>query len=183
MDGKRSGITILLAEDDDDQYRLIREVFEEARLFHELLRFKNGGDLIDYLLARGAYQDRVMDKSLPCIILLDRNMPIVDGTQTLKDIKSHPLLRKLPVIMLTSSERPEHVVEAYDLGANSFISKPFTLDGFMQVVNALKLYWVDIVRLPEPLDLPGRGVGDAVRKAEAGATTAPVQSRVPSPSH
>lgn len=152
---KSTPVNILLAEDDEEQYEFLVEVFKHARLYHELTRFKHGGDLLDYLLARGAYAGRVIDKSIPCIVLLDMDMPVMEGKETLKQIKSHAALRKLPVVMLTGSEHPHDIEQAYDLGAASYIRKPVAFDEFLRVINGFGVYWLSIVELPPATGLPG----------------------------
>ncbi len=156
MNHKGITVNILLAEDDDAEFELARQVFERSRLSARLTRFVNGAELLDFLLDRGRHAGRAIDKSRPCLILLDMNMPEMGGRETLKTLKSHPALRKLPVIMLTNSGDQEDVIGAYDLGVNSFIRKPLTFGEFVEVVNALKLFWFDVAELPAPLDLPGR---------------------------
>ena len=160
-------VNILMAEDDDAEFELVRRAFASSRLSCRLTRFANGKDLLDFLLARGGHAGRVIDKNLPCIVLLDMDMPVLDGRDTLKALKSHPLLRRLPVIMLTGSAADEDVVNAYDLGANSFVRKPLTYGDFVEAVNALELFWFDVAVLPVPLDLPGRGA-QAQAPASAG---------------
>lgn len=155
MNNKSTGVNILLAEDDDDQFAFIVEVFKKARLLHALVRFKHGAELLDYLLARGSYEDRAIDKRKPCIILLDMDMPVMEGKETLKKLKADLTLRKLPVIMLTGSEQPQDIEESYDYGAASYIRKPMTFDGFMKIINAFQNYWLDIVELPSSTGLPG----------------------------
>lgn len=156
MNQRATTVNILLAEDNDAEYALVREAFARSRLSCRLTRFPNGKDLLDFLLARGGHAGRVIDKNLPCIILLDMDMPVMDGRDTLKALKSDPRLRRLPVIMLTGSAAREDVINAYDLGANSFIRKPLNYGEFVEAVNALELFWFDVAVLPVPLDLPGR---------------------------
>lgn len=157
MGRKDVAVNVLLVEDDEREFGLAREAFAQSRLAHRLTRLENGQDLLDYLLARGRHAERVIDKNVPCIILLDMKMPVLDGPATLKALKGHPALRKLPVIMLTNSNSQEDVVGVYDLGANSFIRKPLTFAELAAAVNALKLFWFDLAELPLPLELPGRG--------------------------
>lgn len=155
MNQRATSVNILMAEDDDAEFELARKAFESSRLSCRLTRFANGKDLLDFLLAWGRHAGRVIDKSLPCIILLDMDMPVMDGRETLKALKTHPLLRRLPVIMLTGSAGQEEVINAYDLGVNSFVRKPLAYGDFIDAVNALKLFWFDVAALPVPLDLPG----------------------------
>jgi len=150
--------TIVVAEDDDAEYDLLKHAFEEARLLHSLVRLRNGQEVIDYLLARGKFADRVLEAHLPCIVLLDMNMPVKDGKTTLEELKRNPKLKTLPVIMLTGTRDQEEVIESYKLGANAFIRKPFDFYDFMRAVGAFKLFWLDVVELPPALDLPGPSV-------------------------
>jgi len=156
MNHKGITVNILMAEDDDAEFALAQEVFARSRLSARLTRFVDGRDLLDYLLARGRHARRVIEKNRPCIILLDMNMPAMDGRETLKELKTNPALRKLPVIMLTNSGGQEAVISAYDLGANSFIRKPLTFGEFVEAVNAMEQFWFDVAELPAPLDLPDR---------------------------
>jgi len=103
MNKRAASVNILLAEDDDAEYGMVERVFADSALSHRLVRFKDGRALLDFLLARASQEKRVIDKHLPCVILLDMNMPGMTGVETLRELKSHPALRKLPVIMLTSS--------------------------------------------------------------------------------
>lgn len=156
MAKKNVVVNILMAEDDDAEFALAREVFARSDMAHRLMRFENGKELIDYLLARGRHEGRVIDKSMPLVIILDMNMPVMEGRATLTKLKTDPCLRKLPVIMLTSSDAQEDIIDAYDSGANSYIRKPLTFAEFAVVVDAMKSFWFDIAELPRPLDLPGR---------------------------
>lgn len=169
MNHRATTVNILLAENDDAEFELVREAFAHSRLSCQLIRFAHGRDLQEYLLAQGRHAGRVIDKNIPCIILLDMDMPVMDGRDTLKALKSHPVLRRLPVIMLTGSAAQEDIINAYDLGANSFIRKPMTYGEFVEVVNALELFWFDVAVLPTPLDLPGRGA-EPVAYAPSGRT-------------
>lgn len=161
-------VTILLVEDDDDEFELAQIAFEALHLQRYLVRMRHGKDLIDFLLARGKFKDRVIINKSAHLILLDINMPVMGGHETLKQLKSDKTLRKLPVIMLTGSEREEDVIRAYDLGANSFIRKPFTAEQFIKVVTALELYWLNIVKLPPTNDLPGLTTNNPAEATKTG---------------
>ena len=140
-------VRILLAEDDDDDFYLTREAFKEAHLLNELRRVRDGEELMDYLLHRGVYsaQDSAPE---PALILLDLNMPRKDGREALREIKSDPVLRRYPVVVLTTSHAEEDIVRSYELGVNSFISKPVTFPGLLDAVRVLGRYWFEIVELP-----------------------------------
>jgi CheY-like chemotaxis protein len=137
----------LLAEDDDDDYFLTVEAMKQARLLNDLVRVCDGEELLDYLLHRGVFA--VPDSSpAPALILLDLNMPRKDGREALRDIKSHPELRRLPVVVLTTSRAEEDIIRSYELGVNSFISKPVTFPGLVEALKILGRYWFEIVELP-----------------------------------
>src|SRR5574340_1676975 len=123
MTKNRKPIDILLAEDDEDDYLLIAEALEESRLANKVHWVKDGEELLDYLYRRGNYA-KPEESPIPGIILLDLNMPRKDGREALKEIKSDPGLRKIPIIVLTTSKAEEDILRSYDLGVNSFIRKP-----------------------------------------------------------
>jgi CheY-like chemotaxis protein len=141
-------ITILLADDDADDRMLAKEALEESRLANDLHFVENGEQLMDYLLHRGAYADQATSPR-PGLILLDLNMPKKDGREALREIKDDPDLRRIPVIVLTTSKAEEDIYRTYDLGVNSFITKPVTFEGLVGVMRALGKYWFEIVELPQ----------------------------------
>jgi CheY-like chemotaxis protein len=143
----KTPVVILMAEDDEDDYMLTREAFEEAGLKTDLRWVRDGEELMDYLLRRGQYQDAAKSPR-PVIILLDLNMPKKDGREALKEIKAHPDLRAIPVLAMTTSNAKEDIQYTYGLGANSFIRKPVGFNRFVDVVRVIDKYWLDIVRLP-----------------------------------
>jgi DNA-binding response OmpR family regulator len=102
---------------------------------------------MDYLLNRGEYADKAKYPA-PGIILLDLNMPRKDGREALREIKSHDMLKRIPVVILTTSKAEEDIIRSYDLGVNSFITKPVTFEGLIKVMSAIGAYWFDIVELP-----------------------------------
>lgn len=136
-----------MAEDDEDDYMLTKEAFEEAGLKTDLRWVRDGEELMDYLLRRGDYQE-ASKSPRPVIILLDLNMPKKDGREALKEIKTHPDLRAIPVLAMTTSNAKEDIQYTYGLGANSFIRKPVGFNRFVDVVRVIDKYWLDIVRLP-----------------------------------
>jgi CheY-like chemotaxis protein len=140
-------ISILMADDDEDDRQLAKEALEESRLVNELRFVVDGEDLMDYLHHRGKYQDATLSPR-PGIILLDLNMPKKDGREALKEIKSDPELRRIPVVVLTTSDAEEDIIRSYDMGVNSFIKKPVTFDGMVEIMKALGDYWFQIVELP-----------------------------------
>jgi CheY-like chemotaxis protein len=143
----RRPITILMADDDDDDRMLAKEALAECRLANDLHFVEDGEELIDYLCYRGQYSDP-QSAPRPGLILLDLNMPKKDGREALKDIKSHAELRHIPIVILTTSKAEEDIYRSYDLGANSYITKPVTFDSLVDVMKALGRYWFEIVELP-----------------------------------
>ncbi|HIJ89497.1 MAG: response regulator [Desulfobulbaceae bacterium] len=138
---------ILIAEDDDDDFLLTQEAFEEYHLRNAIYRVKNGEELLDYLQRKGPYAEP--EKSpRPTLILLDLNMPKMDGREALKQIKSLPNLRRIPVVVLTTSDAEEDIAKTYELGVNSFIRKPVSFEEFLKTIRTLKEYWLEIVALP-----------------------------------
>ena len=144
----KEAIVILMADDDPDDCLLVSKAFEESRLCNDLRFVKNGEELMDYLYQRDKYQNAA-DAPRPGIILLDLNMPKKDGREALREIKSDPSLRSIPVVILTTSKEDEDVLRSYDLGANSYVTKPVTFQGLVDVVKSLGNYWLEIVELPE----------------------------------
>ena len=140
-------ITILMADDDPDDRMLTRDAFVESRLANDLRFVTNGEELMDYLRQRGPYS-AAADAPRPDVILLDLNMPRKSGRDALREIKSDPELRRIPVIILTTSKAEEDVYRSYDLGANCYIQKPVTFDSLVEVVRALGTFWFQIVTLP-----------------------------------
>lgn len=147
MKGRRTQVTILMADDDDDDCMLAREALIESRLAHDLHVVRNGEELLDYLHQRGKYAEPSTSPR-PGLILLDLNMPRKDGREALKEIKSEPTLRTIPVIVITTSKAEEDVRRCYNLGANSYIIKPVTFTGLVEVMRSIAKYWFEIVELP-----------------------------------
>ena len=145
----RKLVTILMADDDMDDREFARTAMQESRLMNELRFVEDGEELLDYLYRRGAYADP-KSSPRPGLILLDLNMPRKDGREALREIKSDPALRQIPVVVLTTSKAEEDILSSYDLGANCFISKPVTFDGLVEVVKVLDKHWFQIVELPRP---------------------------------
>lgn len=140
-------ITILLADDDDEDIMLSREALEESRLANDLRVVKDGQELTDYLLRKGDYSDPE-DSPRPGLILLDLNMPRKDGREALQEIKDNPELRSIPIVVLTVSDADEDIYDSYDLGVNSYIQKPVTFDSLVDIMKTIGLYWFQIVELP-----------------------------------
>jgi CheY-like chemotaxis protein len=138
---------ILMADDDADDRLLVKDALGECQLTDRLIFVENGEELMDYLLRRGNYG--APDAApRPGLILLDLNMPRKDGREALREIRAHPDLRRIPVVAFTTSKADTDVGAIYDLGANSFISKPVAFDALVNVMRALAAYWFGIVELP-----------------------------------
>lgn len=143
---KLKTITILMADDDPDDRMLTKEALVENKLANDLHFVVDGEDLMDYLHQRGKYNSD--NAPLPGLILLDLNMPKKDGREALAEIKKDPKLRRIPVIVLTTSKAEEDIIRSYDLGISSFITKPVTFDDLVEVAKAIGSYWFGIVVLP-----------------------------------
>ncbi len=133
-------LTILLADDDPDDRMLAAEALAEAEVSNQLICVEDGAELLDYLMGSGAFADD--PPPLPGLILLDLNMPRVDGREALAKIKSDSALRRIPVVVLTTSQAEEDVFRTYDLVVNSFITKPISFDELVAVMALLGQYWL-----------------------------------------
>lgn len=140
-------ITILIADDDADDRMMAREALKESRLANDLRFVEDGEELMDYLYHRHKYSD-LNDAPRPGLILLDLNMPKKDGREALKEIKADPDLRVIPVVVLTTSQAEEDIYRTYDMGVNSFITKPVLFESLVDVMRTLGRYWFEIVELP-----------------------------------
>jgi len=140
-------ITILMADDDADDRTLTKEALEEGRLVNTIRFVEHGEELLEYLRRTGRYAPPA-DAPRPGLILLDLNMPRKDGRAVLKEIKSDPDLRTIPVVVLTTSKADEDVYRSYDLGVNSYIVKPVTFEALVDILQTLEKYWFEIVELP-----------------------------------
>jgi CheY-like chemotaxis protein len=139
---------LLLAEDDADDCLLIKDALEECQWSGQLRCVKDGEELLDYLLQRGAFE--AGDAPRPGIILLDLNMPRKDGRQALQEIRANPTLRQIPVVVLTTSKADTDIAASYASGANSFIAKPIQFQGLVDLFRLLGQYWFQAVQLPQP---------------------------------
>jgi CheY-like chemotaxis protein len=144
---ERKPIVILLADDDEEDRMLACDALAESRLSNNITCVTDGEDLMDYLHSRGKYAPPAAAPR-PGLILLDLNMPKKDGREALREIKSHPDLRQISVVVLTTSKADEDIYSSYDSGASSFISKPVTFKGLVDVMKGLGKYWFEIVDLP-----------------------------------
>lgn len=141
-------IIFLMADDDPDDRMLTKEAMGESRVLNDLRFVEDGEELMEYLTQRGKYSNPA-DAPRPSVILLDLNMPKKDGREALKEIKSDPNLRRIPVVIMTTSQSEEDIVRSYDLGASSYITKPVTFEGLLELMKALGQYWVEFVELPD----------------------------------
>ena len=148
MISKDAPISILMADDDEDDRLMAKEALEEARLANTINFVEDGQELLDYLYRVGAYTDPD-DAPRPGLILLDLNMPRMDGREALKLIKADPDLRLIPVVVLTTSKAEEDIYRTYDLGVSSFITKPVSFEGLVDIMKTLAVYWFTIVQLPK----------------------------------
>jgi CheY-like chemotaxis protein len=147
MTHPRKPITILMADDDADDRQMTREAFEKARVANDLRFVENGAELMDYLHRRNSFTDPALSPP-PGPILLDLNMPLKDGREALREIKADPRLRNIRIVVMTTSTAEEDVSRSYQLGAESFITKPVTFAALVDVIQAMGRYWLEIVELP-----------------------------------
>jgi CheY-like chemotaxis protein len=139
-------VVILMADDDADDRLLAQDALAECRLANDLHFVENGEELMDYLVRRGKYSKANAPR--PGLILLDLNMPRKDGREALREIRADPELKRIPVVVLTTSKADTDISKIYDLGANSFIAKPVSFDSLVNVMKIIGSYWLDIVQLP-----------------------------------
>jgi CheY-like chemotaxis protein len=140
-------ITIVLADDDPDDRKLTQDAFMENRLANDFHTVEDGEELMDYLRRRDKYES-LRDEPLPGLILLDLNMPRKDGREALKEIKADPDLRRIPIVVLTTSKAEEDIIRSYDLGVNSYVTKPVTFKSLVELIKVLGRYWFEVVELP-----------------------------------
>ena len=145
--GKRKPITILMAGDDDEDRMMTKKAWDNSRLANDLRFVEDGEELMEYLGRRGEYADPASSPR-PGLILLDLNMPKMDGREALREIKSTPELRRIPIVVLTTTKAEEDIFRSYDLGANSFISKPVTFDRLVAIIQQIGTYWFELVETP-----------------------------------
>jgi two-component system, chemotaxis family, response regulator Rcp1 len=138
-------IELLLVEDSEPDVRLTIEAFREAKVRNRLWVVEDGVEAMDFLRRQG----RHADVPRPDLILLDLNLPRKDGRQVLKEIKSDDSLKRIPVVILTTSKSEEDVLRAYSLHANCYITKPVDFNRFMDVVKSIESFWLTVVRLPD----------------------------------
>ena len=143
-------ITILVCDDDEDDRMLTQQALEAAHIANDVRFVEDGEQLLDYLYQRGEYGGEMGKAPRPGLILLDLNMPKVDGREALKTIKTDQRINDIPVVVLSTSRLHEDIVRSYKLGVNSFITKPVTFSGLVDAMNVVGRYWLQIVELPTP---------------------------------
>ncbi len=141
-------ITILMADDDEDDVLLTVKALKQSKLLNRLISVKDGEELMDYLKRKGAYTSPESSPR-PGLILLDLNMPKKDGREALKEIKSDDDLKEIPIVVFTTSKAEEDIYRSYKLGVNSFITKPVKFEELISVIASLGNYWFKIVKLPK----------------------------------
>jgi CheY-like chemotaxis protein len=142
-------VEILLIEDSAEDAELTMRVFKEKNLANQLVWLKNGALALDFLFSRGAYNGRD-PVQMPRLVLLDLNLPKVGGLEVLREMKSNPRTRSIPVVMLSSSTQDKDILQSYDLGVNSYVSKPVQFEEFASVVAQMGLYWLLINKSTPP---------------------------------
>ena len=140
-------ITILVCDDDADDRTLTKLALEGARISNTLRFVEDGAQLLDYLYQRGPFGGETGSAPRPGLILMDLNMPNIDGREALRIIKDDPSLRDIPIVVLTTSRLGKDAVESYELGVTAFLQKPVTLSGFLEAMNVLDRYWLSLVEL------------------------------------
>ena len=148
QDRHKIPITILVCDDDEDDRMLTQQALEDAHVSNDLRFVQDGEQLLDYLYQRGQYAGENGTAPRPGLILLDLNMPKMDGREALKLIKEDKTLHDIPIVVLSTSSLDQDIVRSYQLGVNSFITKPVTFPGLVDAMNVLGRYWLEIVELP-----------------------------------
>jgi len=141
-------ITILMADDDAEDRQLTKDAFAESLVRNDLRFVEDGEDLLDYLHRRGKYSDPATSPR-PGLILLDLNMPKKDGREALQELKQDPRFRAIRVVVMTTSKADEDIARSYNLSASSYVTKPVTFEGLLDVIRVLGKYWLEIVQLPD----------------------------------
>ena len=153
MRSQNHPIVILMADDDEDDRLLAADALLLSKLANTFMMVNDGEELLDYLHHRGKYAPPAFSPR-PGLVLLDLNMPKKDGREALREIKSDPGLRSIPVVILTTSKAEEDIERGYNLGANSFITKPVTFDGLVESLRVATEYWFQVVQLPHGNEKP-----------------------------
>jgi CheY-like chemotaxis protein len=145
MDIQGSPYCILIADDDNDDLYMIKQAFASINLTENVRTVNDGVELLDYLFKKGKYKG--VGTLIPKVILLDLNMPKKDGRECLKEIKTNPMLKKIPVIIYSTSSNPDDIAYAYENGASSYITKPYSYQELVKIMEVFKLYWFDTVKI------------------------------------
>lgn len=143
---KAGSMLILIADDDADDRMFMEQALRQTGFSHTIRFVEDGEELLDYLYQHKAYTPKTAPR--PTLLILDLNMPRVDGFQALKAIKSNPDFRRIPVVIMSTSTADEDMLRSYDLGVNSFVIKPFNFNRLVEVISTLKTYWLETVKLP-----------------------------------
>ena len=141
---EREPIEILLAEDNPGDVKLTQKALDQGDLLNNLHVVNDGIETMKFLRKEGEYAETPM----PDLLLLDLNMPKKDGRQVMQDMDADPQLRRIPVVVLTSSEAEEDIIRSYELSANAYLTKPVDFDGFVEIINRLENFWFEIVKMP-----------------------------------
>ena len=143
----KNQITILFVEDDDDDFSLIQDAIAEVNIEGCIKRVKDGEEFLNYLLHISPFES-LENYPLPDIIFLDLNLPKIDGREALKQINATPELKKIPIIILTTSNSPQDIEVTYKYGANSYVQKPSSYNSLVAMFKTMKSYWLEIAELP-----------------------------------
>jgi chemotaxis family two-component system response regulator Rcp1 len=138
-------IEILLVEDNQGDVRLIQEALHEGKVRNSLSVVRDGAEALDYLRKQGQYKK----SARPCLVLLDLNLPKKNGFEVLKEIKADENLKRIPIVVLTTSQSEQDILKSYDLNANAYVSKPVDFHDFLSAVKAIEDFWLEIVKLPD----------------------------------
>jgi len=146
MHRKPAVMTVLIADDDADDRMFLEQAMRQNGYTQAINFVEDGEQLMEYLRQQGRYNEQ--NAPWPNLLILDLNMPRKNGFQALSEIKDDPKLRRLPVVVMTTSSTDEDVIKTYNLGVNSFVTKPFNFNRLVEMIGALKTYWMDTVKLP-----------------------------------
>lgn len=149
MSRRKTSTLFVIADDDPDDRMMIREALTEGRVGNELHEVIDGTDLLAYLRREGKYGN-LGDTPCPALVLLDLNMPRMDGREALREMKSDPRLRAIPVVVLTTSQSEDDIAVSYDAGASSYVTKPVGFAALVDLMQVIGKYWVDIAEVPAP---------------------------------
>jgi len=138
---------VLMADDDEDDLLLVKDAFAAAGISIELRSVPDGEELVEYLFRRNKYEDSYLFPE-PSLILLDLNMPRKDGREVLAEIKAHPILKQIPVVVLTTSREEVDIQRCYEMGASSYVTKPNGFNALVDVLKTVGKYWLETVELP-----------------------------------